>query len=347
MADPLSWLLGAGPPPLRTKSPRTPNSFTLPVPCCDTDKVQHNTITTNNPRALSSQLFPEAAAMEQWQAYNDPASAGGQRRYNGNTGSQMSPRDFGSGPQNPAQQPPAGFKYDNYQGGLNPHQTPPSATSPMASPLLHDGNGDVPMQDSHDSYATMNSSAKYPMRPHHQQLPSSGRTANLQQEPSAAAQRYSPMEVLSPTSPYGPKSSSASQFSQQPSQRQSPTRSSDYAPQQNSYYNTRQAAPQLPPINPYGGSQDSYSPSAMTPMEGSYVDPKSPKRAPQPQQQQQQPPIIQDRGPVPEFKRIRAPTDLKPKVNSQPAFRRANPEGGFLSVSDLVPMRCVLCRWIY
>ncbi|EAQ88953.1 hypothetical protein CHGG_05572 [Chaetomium globosum CBS 148.51] len=267
--------------------------------------------------------------MEQWQAYNDPASAGGQRRYNGNTGSQMSPRDFGSGAQNPAQQPPAGFKYDNYQGGLNPHQTPPSATSPMASPLLHDGNGDVPMQDSHDSYATLNPNAKYPMRPHHQQHPSSGRTANLQQEPSAAAQRYSPMEVLSPTSPYGPKSSSASQFSQQPAQRQSPTRSSDYAPQQSPYYNTRQAAPQLPPINPYGGSQDSYSPSAMTPMDGSYVDPKSPKRAPQPQQQQQS--TLQDRGPVPEFKRIRASTDLKPKVNSQPAFRRANPEGGFLS----------------
>jgi len=54
------------------------------------------------------------------------------------------------------------------------------------------------------------------------------------------------------------------------------------------------------------------------------MDSKSPKRAP-PQS------TTPDRGPVPEFRRIRAPTDLKPKVNSQPPFRRANPEGGFIS----------------
>ncbi|KAL2189081.1 kinase-like protein [Thermothelomyces heterothallicus CBS 203.75] len=262
--------------------------------------------------------------MEQWQAYNDPAGAGGPRRYNGSTGNQMSPRDFGSSGQNPAQQPPAGFKYDNYQGGLNPHQTTSSAASPMSSPHLRDGNGDVPMQDSHDSYGSLSTSAKYPMRPHHQHHLSSGRTANLQQEPSAAAQRYSPMEVMSPTSPYGPKTASSGQFSQQPAHRQSPTRSSDYAPQQSPYYGSRQAAPQLPPINQYANNQESYSPSAMTPMDGSYTDPKSPKRAP-PQS------ATHDRGPVPEFRRIRAPTDLKPKVNDQPPFRRANPEGGFIS----------------
>jgi dual specificity protein kinase YAK1 len=287
--------------------------------------------------------------MEQWQAYNDPASAGGQRRYNGNSAatSQMSsPRDFGaSAPaQNPAQQPPAGFKYDNYQGGLNPHQTPPSATSPMASPNLRDGNGDVPMQDSHDPYAGLSNSAKYPMRPHHQHHPSTGRAANLQQEPSAAAQRYSPMEVLSPTSPYGPKTGSAAQFTQQP-QRQSPTRSSDYAPQQQQspyYSTTRQAAPQLPPLNPYGSGQESYSPSTLTSMESSsYMDPKSPKRAPP----QSAPPLLQDRGPVPEFKRLRALTELRPKVNGQPPFRRANPEGGFISVSNCrVPPVFILLR---
>ena len=181
------------------------------------------------------------------------------------------------------------------------------------------------MQDSHDPY----SSAKYPMRPHHQHhLSSSGfPTAKLlQQEPSAAAQRYSPMEVLSPTSPYS-KAPAPGQFSQQPVQRQSPTRAPDHAPQQSPYYSSsRQAAPQLPPISPYASGQDSYSPSTMTPMDGSYADPKSPKRAPM------MPP---DKGPVPELRRIRAPTDLKPKVNAQPPFRRANPEGGFISVSSL------------
>jgi dual specificity protein kinase YAK1 len=288
--------------------------------------------------------------MEQWQAYNDSASVGGQRRYNGNTAasSQMSsPRDFGaSAPtQNPAQQPPAGFKYDNYQGGLNPHQTPSSATSPMASPNLRDGNGDVPMQDSHDAYAGLSNSAKYPMRPHHQHHLSTGRAANLQQEPSAAAQRYSPMEVLSPTSPYGSKTGSAGQFTQQPPPRQSPTRSSDYAPQQQQspyYSTTRQGAPQLPPLNPYGSGQESYSPSTLTPMDSSYMDPKSPKRAPL----QSAPPLMQqDRGPVPEFKRLRALTELKPKVNGQPPFRRANPEGGFISVSNChVPAALILLR---
>jgi hypothetical protein len=43
------------------------------------------------------------------------------------------------------------------------------------------------------------------------------------------------------------------------------------------------------------------------------------------------------KGPVPEFKKIRAPTDLRPKVTSQPLFRRANPEGGFISVSNAIP----------
>ncbi|KAL2134181.1 hypothetical protein VTI74DRAFT_802 [Chaetomium olivicolor] len=279
--------------------------------------------------------------MEQWQAYSDPAGAGGQRRYNGGS-NQMSPRDYGSSsahaqaPAHVQQPPPAGFKYDQYQGGLNPHQpSSSSATSPLTSPHLRDGNGDVAMQDSHDAYAALNSSAKYPMRPgpgpHHQHhLSQGGRTANLQQEPSSAAQRYSPMEVLSPTSPYGSKSAGAAQFTQQPAQRQSPTRPSDYAPQQQQQqqnYYSRQTAPQLPPINPYAPNQDTYSPSPLNPMDGSYADPKSPnKRAPPPSAV---PP--NDKGPVPEFRRVRAPTDLKPKVNDQPPFRRANPEGGFIS----------------
>jgi dual specificity protein kinase YAK1 len=325
-ADPLS--AERVPPP--HLSPRTPNSPTCPT--CFVATHQQTAAPQNIAHEVFVPLVP--AAMEQWQAYNDPSNASGQRRYNGNNNlGQMSPRDFGSGgpaPAQQAQQPPAGFKYDQYQGGLNPHQTSASsATSPMASPQVRDGNGDVPMQDAHDSYAGLNSSVKYPMRPHHQHHLSTGRTATLQQEPSAAAQRYSPMEVLSPTSPYGAKSAGPAQFPQQPAQqRQSPTRSSDYAPQQSPYYSSRQAAPQLPPIHPYATGQETYSPSGVNSIDGSYMDPKSPKRAPT---QSAMPPA--DRGPVPEFKRIRGPTDLKPKVNTQPAFRRANPEGGFISVS--------------
>ena len=45
-------------------------------------------------------------------------------------------------------------------------------------------------------------------------------------------------------------------------------------------------------------------------------------------------PVV-NKGPVPEFRPIRTAQDLRPRVNAQPPFRRANPEGGFISVSNL------------
>jgi dual specificity protein kinase YAK1 len=281
-----------------------------------------------------------AAAMDQWQPYSDSAGAGGSRRYNngasGNnssSSSQMAARDYNNGAVHA--QPPVGYKYDQYPSaslGVQQQQNP--AASPVATPQLRDGNGDVAMQDVQDPYA----SVKYPMRPHHQQHLSGGRSLALHspQEPSAAAQRYSPMEVLSPTSPYAPKSAGASQLAQSPAQRQSPTRSSDYPPPQSTYYNNRQPAPQLPSINPYApAGQDSYSSSsAVTPMDGTFAnDPKSPRRMPP------QPVPSINNGPVPEFKEIRSMGDLRPKVNSQPLFRRANPEGGFISVRTISRIR--------
>jgi dual specificity protein kinase YAK1 len=44
----------------------------------------------------------------------------------------------------------------------------------------------------------------------------------------------------------------------------------------------------------------------------------------------QLPPI--GRGPVPKFEKCTNTADLQPKINTQPPFRRANPEGGFISV---------------
>lgn len=237
------------------------------------------------------------------------------RDYNNNSGGQQSQSQA---------QPPAGFKYDQYQGSLNPQQG--LTSSPITSPQLRDGNGDVAMQDANDPYASM----KYPMRPHHQQQhhASSSRPPNLHspQESSAAAQRYSPMEVMSPTSPYVPKSAGPSQFSQHPSQRQSPTRANDYTPQ-SPYFNRQQGqGQQLPPLNQYTAALESYQQAASMPMDGSYGnDPKSPHRLQPPQ-------AMPGKGPVPKFKKVTAPTDLRPKVNSQPPFRRANPEGGFISV---------------
>ena len=278
--------------------------------------------------------------MEQWQGYSDPAGAGGggSRRYNGSS-QQPTPRDYNSpqqhqqqppqgpqGSQQQQQQPPAGFKYDQYQGGLNPQGQSPMVSSPMTSPQLRDNNGDVAMHDAQDPH----SGIKYPMRPHHQHHLSGSRAAGMYagQEPSAAAQRYSPMEVLSPTSPYAQKVANQFPQQQQPSQRQSPTRP-EYSPQ-TAYYHSRQAPTQLPPMmNAYASGQDTYSPSSgMGSMDGPY-DPKSPRRgAPT-----SNVPVVFDKGPVPELKKIRGPGDLRPKANPQPAFRRANPEGGFISVS--------------
>ncbi|KAI1485903.1 kinase-like protein [Biscogniauxia mediterranea] len=243
--------------------------------------------------------------MDQWQGYQD--AAGASRRYNGT--SQMTPgREYS--------QQGAAFKYDQYS-----HPPQPSATSPITTPQLRDGNGDVPMQDAHDAYGGI----KYPMRPHHQSHIATARPPTLHSppEPSAAAQRYSPMEVLSPTSPYGSKSTAQGQFSSPHSQRQSPTRG-DY--QSTSPYYGRQGS-QLPPISSYANAQDNYPSSAVASLDGAFAnDPKSPRRPLQPTVN-----VPAEKRPVPQFKKIGAPTDLRPKVNSQPPFRRANPEGGFIS----------------
>lgn len=261
---------------------------------------------------------------QHWQSYNDAASPGASRRHNGS--SQM-PRDYAG----QAQPPPPAYKYDQYHGGAPVHaaaaaaaaSNPVAQQSPIAAPHLRDGNGDIPMHDAHDAHAGI----KYPMRPHHQSHLSGGRSANLSpQEPSAAAQRYSPMDTLSPTSPYAPKSAASGQFANAPGSRQSPTRGgSDYS--QQSFYANRQSGQQLPPISPYTSSpHDSYPSSAVANMEGAFNQDQKPTRRPVPSS------MAVTRGPVPEFSKVRSLNELQPKVNAQPVFRRANPEGGFISV---------------
>jgi dual specificity protein kinase YAK1 len=269
--------------------------------------------------------------MDQWQQFSD--SGGSSRRYNGNPppGQQQPPMSreyngssqaYNGNAQTQQAQPPSGFTYEQYQGALSAH--PQSLTaSPTATPQMRDGNGDVAMQDAGDPYSGM----KYPMRPHHQQHLSGSRPTahHSSHEPSAAAQRYSPMETLSPSSPYAP------QQGQYPAQgNRSPTRTGTFS-SPTSYYASRQQGQQLPPITPYASNNDSYPSSATAQLNAVFGnDPKSPRR-PVPQSAQGPP----GRGPVPEFTKIRAMTDLQPKVNAQPAFRRANPEGGFISVSSL------------
>jgi len=228
------------------------------------------------------------------------------RDYNGNTQAQ----------------PPAGFTYEQYQGGMGAHSQSITA-SPTAAPQMRDGSGDVAMQDAGDPYSGM----KYPMRPHHQQHLSGGRAISQHstQEPSTAAQRYSPMETLSPGSQYGATQQGQNQYAS----RQSPTRPGNYS-SSNSYYTSRQQSQKLPSITPFASNNEGYPNSAIAQLNAVFGnDPKSPRR-PVPQAAQSPP----GRGPVPEFTKVRSMTDLHPKVNAQPAFRRANPEGGFISVSE-------------
>lgn len=208
------------------------------------------------------------------------------------------------------------------------------AASPAATPNMRDGNGDVAMQDAMDQYSSM----KYPMRPHHQQHLSSSRVAAHPAEQSAAAQRYSPMEALSPTTPYGasPQIQQNSYSSQSSISRQSPTRPGSYATSR-SFYETRLQSQQLPPITPYSSNNDSYPSSAVSQLNAAFGnDAKSPRR-PMPVS------AGPGRGPVPEFTKVKSEADLRPNVNAQPAFRRANPEGGFISASFFIPIR-MACR---
>ena len=205
--------------------------------------------------------------------------------------------------------------------GGNPATAPPIISAPPG--MNHrDGNGDIPMHDIHGAHAGV----KYPMRPHHQSHHSHssvGRQSNLQSphdhQPSTAAQRYSPMDTLSPTSPYAAKTG---QFSGPPSQAQSPAGTGEYA--HSPYYAQRPSVRQLPPITPFASSQEGYPSSAVAHLDGAFADgSKSPAR--------QNPPLPRV---VPEFRKVNGPMDLQPKVTRQPPFRRANPEGGFISVSN-------------
>lgn len=258
----------------------------------------------------------------QWQAYSD-STGGASRRHNG-TGQhqQQMSRDYAI-PQHQPASAPTSYKYDQQPyhgsapGSAAAAAAAASSASPMSSSQLRDGNGDIPMHDAHDGHAGI----KYPMRPHHQSHPSGGRPANLHspQEPSAAAHRYSPMDTLSPSSPYAPK---LPQYTTTSSHRQSPSKQGEYS--QSPYFPNRQGGQQVPPISPYASNQDGYPSSAVANLESPFVnDPKSPRRPV---------PTHQGRGPVPEFRKIRGTAELRPKQSHQPPFRRANPEGGFISV---------------
>ncbi|RMZ92706.1 hypothetical protein DV736_g4, partial [Chaetothyriales sp. CBS 134916] len=184
----------------------------------------------------------------------------------------------------------------------------------------HNGEFDVPMEDA-DPY----NRSKYLPRPQHQQRLSS----QFVSEPSSAAQRYSPMNAV-PSQAYAasPKAQMQRSFSsnQPNSSRQSPTRQTHYGAD-------RYAEPPTPTRYQAGfltnvgnsdlSAESFYSPSQLAPPAGGNGRSVPASRS----QLHQQP----GDGLVPRFQLVHVMQDIKHKVNAQPAYRRANPEGGFIS----------------
>ncbi|KAI4096720.1 MAG: hypothetical protein LQ348_006558 [Seirophora lacunosa] len=193
------------------------------------------------------------------------------------------------------------------------------AVSPSGTPRTSSYSGDVDtaMEDA-DPYNPM----KYPARPSHSNRPSA------QYIPQASAQRYSPMQTSTPSAHH--PAPHAQYPSQNSSARQSPTRNQYSTPSHTFYSTPTSSRPlQLPPIQAGDPISDQFYPGSATAQLNAVFgrEAKSPRHP----RSAQQTPFDMPRGPVPRFRRLERNGDLEPKVNTQPAFRRANPEGGFIS----------------
>jgi dual specificity protein kinase YAK1 len=185
----------------------------------------------------------------------------------------------------------------------------------------HSGEYDVPMEDA-DPY----NRSKYLPRPAHQHRLS----AQYGPEASTAAQRYSPMNAVPPTSyTSSPKTNMHLQFpppSSGSASRQSPTRQGGYGGDmygepptptryQNSYLHNLQNSDLSP---------EAFYPASQLPTPA----PTNGRPATLSRSQSQRAPGL---GPVPKFRRVNSVQEVTHKVSAQPAYRRANPEGGFIS----------------
>jgi dual specificity protein kinase YAK1 len=164
--------------------------------------------------------------MEQhWQSpfsntMNHPTRPGG--------GVQVAPLQVGrdAGGQTQQHHIPPSYEYESYQSASAASNGLSMASTPSANSHSNDYNGDadVPMEDA-DPY----NRSKYPTRPVHQRGSSS---QYLTRQGSSAAQRYSPMDLLSPSgyasSPKSQSQNSSFQY-QSSAPRQSPTRQNNFA----------------------------------------------------------------------------------------------------------------------
>jgi len=210
-------------------------------------------------------------------------------------------------------------KYEPYQRSLaHANMAAMNANVSISSQEYpRNGETDVQMEDA-DPY----NRSKYPSRPsHHHRL-----SAQYMQE-SSAAQRYSPLNISSTgshvSSPNSQQTSSFNYNIQTPTSRQSPTRTytgDRYGePPTPSRFNSQY----LPSLQRSDMSPESYFGTSAPTRSMSSRDARSPgsyNQVPQP-----------SLGPVPRFRKVSSMQDIQHKINQQPLYRRADPEGGFLS----------------
>ncbi len=167
------------------------------------------------------------------QPWQSPGSSSMNHSARFGAGLQAAPPQAGRDGQQPHHNS-SSYEYESYQSNAVASNGLSMASTPSAASHSNEYNGetDVPMEDA-DPY----NRSKYPSRPIHQRGSSAG---FLTRQGSTAAQRYSPMDMLSPSGAYAssPKSQSQSSFSYQnqtPGSRQSPTRQS-YLPNALQHY---------------------------------------------------------------------------------------------------------------
>lgn len=227
-------------------------------------------------------------------------------------------------PQQQSQNLQDGFLYEPYQRSVtNSNATAMNSnSSASAPPQEYPRNGGPGEADVHMEDADPYNRSKYPSRPtHHHRLSS-------QFMESSAAQRYSPMNLSAASSHVSsPKTQQQTGFNyniQTPTSRQSPTRnySSDrYAePPTPSRFNSTY----LPNLQRSDMSPDSYFTGSATNPTLSSSDARSVNSAPS----QTGAPVL---GPVPRFRKVQSLQEVSHRVHTQPLYRRADPEGGFLS----------------
>ncbi|KAI9044285.1 putative protein kinase Yak1 [Aspergillus affinis] len=277
----------------------------------------------------------------QWQPYQDPLMG---RPAQFNNGQPLAAKYAGQPQQ--AQQAPVGYTYEAFQTPALAAKPPtmtansksvPMASSPAATPRSRDyvTDADTTMEDA-DPYNRAKYSAA---RPSHHSRPSS---QYFPHEESSAARRYSPMNVLSPTMPYNTSPGKGPATYVHPpaanQTRRSPTRMPNYSSPPQSYQSppsTGSRPPRLPPLQATDLGLDQYYPPSAGSQLGAAFGQDG--RSPHPtfiSGPNQQP----GRGPVPKFQKIKSVQELQPRINVQPPYRRANPEGGFISPLQALTM---------